>query len=55
MASGRAQDDITDLFAGRIYGDIVRNNASRAAMRRLLAKRRGEAETSKRENALAAG
>jgi hypothetical protein len=42
MASGAAQDDITDLFAGRVYGDIVRNNASRASMRRLLAKRRGE-------------
>lgn len=40
MASGAAQDDITDLFAGRVYGDIVRNNASRAAMRRLLAKKR---------------
>ena len=56
MASGQAQDDITDIFAGRIYGDIVRNNASRAAMRRLLAKRRGQAaETLTRENALAAG
>lgn len=42
MASGAAQDDITDLFAGRVYGDIVRNNVSRVAMRRLLAKRRGE-------------
>ncbi|HSU85870.1 MAG TPA: tryptophan 7-halogenase [Chthoniobacterales bacterium] len=42
MASGTAQDDITDLFAGRVYGDIVRNNPSRAAMRRLLAKRRGQ-------------
>ena len=40
MASGEAQDDITDLFAGRIYGKIVQENASRAAMRRLLAKRR---------------
>jgi flavin-dependent dehydrogenase len=40
MASGPAQDDITDLFAGRVYGEIVRNNASRNAMRRLLAKRR---------------
>ena len=37
MASGAAQDDITDLFAGRVYGEIVRQNASRAAMRRLLA------------------
>lgn len=42
MASGAAQDDITDLFAGRVYGDVVRNNASRASMRRLLSKRRGE-------------
>lgn len=42
MASGEAQDDITDLFAGRVYGDIVRNNVSRASMRRLLSKRRGE-------------
>lgn len=42
MASGAARDDITDLFAGRIYGDFVRQNASRAAMRRLLAKKRGE-------------
>jgi 1H-pyrrole-2-carbonyl-[peptidyl-carrier protein] brominase len=53
MASGAAQDDITDLFAGRIYGDILRNNASRASMRRLLAKRRGELETSAPEKALA--
>jgi FADH2-dependent halogenase len=42
MATGSAQDDITDLFAGRVYGDIVRNNVSRNAMRRLLAKRREE-------------
>ena len=42
MASGHAQDDITDLFAGRVYGDIVRNNGARNAMRRLLAKRREE-------------
>jgi flavin-dependent dehydrogenase len=55
MASGQAQDDITDLFAGRVYGDIVRNNASRAAMRRLLAKRRGQAEAPKLEEALATG
>ena len=44
MAAGPAQDDITDLFAGRVYGDAVRKNASRAAMRRLLAKRRNGAE-----------
>ncbi|MEO7724049.1 MAG: tryptophan 7-halogenase [Chthoniobacterales bacterium] len=54
MASGAAQDDITDLFAGRVYGDIVRNNASRASMRRLLAKRRGLPTTGRREEALAA-
>ena len=54
MASGEAQDDITDLFAGRVYGDFVRNNASRVAMRRLLAKRRGQAQASNREKALAA-
>jgi FADH2-dependent halogenase len=42
MASGPAQDDITDLFAGRVYGDIVRNNVSRASMRRLLAAKRGD-------------
>ena len=52
-SSGAAQDDITDIFAGRIYGDIVRNNASRARMRRLLAKRRGEPETAARESTLA--
>jgi len=40
MASGPHQDDITDLFAGRVYGDIVRNNVSRNFMRRLLANRR---------------
>ena len=45
MASGEAQDDITDLFAGRVYGDLMRNNKSRMAMRRLLAKRRGEVLT----------
>jgi 1H-pyrrole-2-carbonyl-[peptidyl-carrier protein] brominase len=44
MAAGPAQDDITDLFAGRVYGDAVRRNVSRAAMGRLLAKRRSGAE-----------
>ncbi len=42
MASGNAKDDITDLFAGRLYGDIVANNKSRQAMRRLMTKRRAE-------------
>jgi FADH2-dependent halogenase len=42
MAAGPAQDDITDLFAGRVYGDIVRQNVSRNKMRQLLAKKRGE-------------
>ncbi len=42
MASGKAQDDITDLFAGRLYGESVENNASRAAMRRLMEARRAE-------------
>ncbi|MBA3961145.1 MAG: tryptophan 7-halogenase [Chthoniobacterales bacterium] len=42
MASGHAKDDITDLFAGRLYGEIVENNKSRAAMRRLMIKRRAE-------------
>lgn len=54
MAAGEAQDDITDLFAGRVYGDFVRNNASRAAMQRLLAKRRRETNGSKAEMAAAA-
>ena len=36
MASGKAQDDITDLFAGRLYGEAVEKNASRVAMRRLM-------------------
>lgn len=40
MASGKAQDDITDLFAGRLYGEAVEKNASRAAMRRLMEARR---------------
>ena len=53
MASGDAQDDITDLFAGRVYGDLMRNNTSRIAMRRLLAKRRGDALTSRRPEVLA--
>jgi 1H-pyrrole-2-carbonyl-[peptidyl-carrier protein] brominase len=53
MASGEAQDDITDLFAGRVYGDFVRNNASRAEMRRLLARRRGRAEAPKRKALMA--
>jgi 1H-pyrrole-2-carbonyl-[peptidyl-carrier protein] brominase len=48
MASGVHQDDITDLFAGRVYGKIVRENASRAAMRRLLAERRGQLEVTRR-------
>ena len=42
MAGGKAQDDITDLFAGRLYGESVENNASRAAMRRLIETRRAE-------------
>jgi len=40
MASGKAQDDITDLFAGRLYGEAVEKNASRVAMRRLMQARR---------------
>ena len=56
MASGEAQDDITDLFAGRVYGEIVQKNASRAAMRRLLAKRRAQQTSpSRRETANAGG
>lgn len=55
MASGKHQDDITDLFAGRVYGDIVRNNVSRIAMRGLLAKRRGETAISKREEVVTVG
>ncbi len=53
MASGEAQDDITDLFAGRVYGDLMRKNRSRIAMRRLLAKRRGEMEAAERGRVLA--
>jgi flavin-dependent dehydrogenase len=49
MASGAAQDDITDLFAGRVYGDLMRRNASRLAMRRLLAKKRGKPMTESAE------
>jgi FADH2-dependent halogenase len=41
MASGPHQDDITDLFAGRVYGESMRENVSRVTMRRLLAKHRG--------------
>lgn len=55
MASGPAQDDITDLFAGRVYGDLMRNNLSRIAMRRLLAKRRGEADDLQSAKAVATG
>jgi 1H-pyrrole-2-carbonyl-[peptidyl-carrier protein] brominase len=51
MVSGAAQDDITDLFAGRVYGEFVRKNASRAAMRRLLAKRRGRNAVARCANA----
>ena len=42
MASGANKDDIADLFAGRIYGDIVENNKSRQAMLRLMTARRAE-------------
>jgi flavin-dependent dehydrogenase len=42
MASGADKDNITDLFAGRLYGDIVANNKSRQSMRRLMTKRRAE-------------
>jgi flavin-dependent dehydrogenase len=40
MAIGKAQDDITDLFAGRLYGESVEKNESRLAMRRLMQARR---------------
>ena len=40
LASEKAPDDITDLFAGRLYGEAVEKNASRAAMRRLMETRR---------------
>jgi flavin-dependent dehydrogenase len=40
MASGKGEDDITDLFAGRLYGEAVEKNASRIAMRRLMEARR---------------
>ena len=53
MASGHAQDDITDLFAGRVYGDFVRKNAARAMMRRLLAMRPSQALGSNRGEVLA--
>ncbi|MDQ3200214.1 MAG: tryptophan 7-halogenase [Verrucomicrobiota bacterium] len=55
MTSGAAENDITDLFAGRVYGDIVRNNASRAAMHRLLAKRRAGKSAAARSEPVAAG
>ncbi len=42
MVTGVHRDDITDIFAGRVYGEVVRNNVSRNAMRQLLAQRRGE-------------
>ncbi len=48
MASGPRQDDITDLFAGRLYGEIVENNESRAAMRRLMAPHRVSRQSSAR-------
>jgi flavin-dependent dehydrogenase len=46
MASGPAQNDITDLFAGRVYGEIMRQNVSRNSMRRLLAKREAQRSSS---------
>lgn len=55
MASGKAQDDITDLFAGRVYGENVRRNASRAAMRRLMEKRRAEQTMPSRRETVATG
>jgi FADH2-dependent halogenase len=39
MATGPHKDDINDLFAGRVYGKIMWENQSRAAMRRLMSKR----------------
>jgi FADH2-dependent halogenase len=44
MAAGKAQDDITDLFAGRLYGDAVEKNESRLAMRHLMQTRRAQQE-----------
>ena len=42
MAAGKGEDDITDLFAGRLYGEAVEKNASRVAMRRLMQARRAQ-------------
>lgn len=50
MASGPNMDDIADLFAGRIYGDIVKKNKSRQAMRRLMNARRAEQAASAQVN-----
>ncbi|MBA3832257.1 MAG: tryptophan 7-halogenase [Chthoniobacterales bacterium] len=55
MASGVNQDDITDLFAGRLYGHIVENNKSRQSMRRLMTARRAENAPPPRTEAMQAG
>ena len=53
MAAGPAKDDINDLFAGRVYGEIMWKNQSRAAMRRLMSKRASPTELHQLERALA--
>jgi FADH2-dependent halogenase len=42
MADGARRDDITDLFAGRLYGQIGQNNQARLAMRKLMTARRAQ-------------
>ena len=55
MAAGKAQDDITDLFAGRLYGEAVEKNASRQAMRRLLQARSSQQQSHQTARAALAG
>lgn len=42
MANGDQRDDITDLFAGRLYGQEMERNQARIAMRRLMNLRRAQ-------------
>lgn len=44
MAVGVHKDDINDLFAGRVYGESMKKNQSRAAMRRLISNRASRAD-----------
>jgi FADH2-dependent halogenase len=53
MATGPSKDDINDLFAGRVYGKVMRENQSRATMGRLMSNRALPTDLHQPESSLA--